>query len=34
MGIRMPRKKKRVLALSLFYRLDRLFPFSTERKLR
>jgi len=34
MGIRLPRKKKRVLALSLFYRLDRLLPFSTERKLR
>lgn len=34
MGIRLPRKKKRVLALSVLYRIHRLLPFSTARKLR
>jgi len=34
MGIRLPRKKKRVFALSLLYRIDRLLPFSTERRLK
>lgn len=34
MGIRIPRKKKRVFALSLLYRLDRLLPFSAKRKLK
>lgn len=34
MGIRLPRSKKRVLALSLLYRLDRLLPFGPKRKLK
>lgn len=34
MGIRVPRKKKRVLLLSLLYRLHRILPVGTRTKLR
>src|SRR5690606_1653712 len=34
MGIRMARKKRRVPIVSLIYKLDRLLPFSTRRKLK
>lgn len=34
MGIQVPRRKKRVLALSLLYRLNKILPFSNRRKLK